>query len=244
MVAVPILSRAGDTIGVIVLHTEAPHEFTEDTLKLLVHIASLVSGAIENAQLYDQRAPPRRRRSPPSPRSAQEVAGAPATAELGPVVVPGHARLLGAEVCQLYRLEPTGRPGPARLRPPTPLAPPAACRPRACCWPRSTAGGDPARPRARCGPSSRSPTCSSPRCRPAASASACCAPARRRRRRLRRRGHRDRAGDRPPRGDRDQAGRADRGPDQGQHRSRTCSRRWPPAPRRSPRPRRPRCAAT
>ena len=54
MVAVPILSRAGESIGVIVLHTEAPREFTEDTLKLLVHIASLVSGAIENAQLYDQ----------------------------------------------------------------------------------------------------------------------------------------------------------------------------------------------
>src|SRR5436305_10244991 len=40
MVAVPILSRASETIGVIVLHTEAPREFTEDTLKLLVHIAS------------------------------------------------------------------------------------------------------------------------------------------------------------------------------------------------------------
>src|SRR5947209_2169489 len=54
MVAVPILARNGDTIGVIVLHTQAPHEFTEDTVKLLVHIASLVSGAIENAQLYDR----------------------------------------------------------------------------------------------------------------------------------------------------------------------------------------------
>src|SRR3954447_20907379 len=54
MVAVPILARAGDTIGVIVLHTKAPHEFTEDALKLLVHIASLVSGAVENAKLYDQ----------------------------------------------------------------------------------------------------------------------------------------------------------------------------------------------
>src|SRR5436305_183001 len=49
MVAVPILARSGDTIGVIVLHTQAPHEFTEDAVKLLVHIASLVSGAIENA---------------------------------------------------------------------------------------------------------------------------------------------------------------------------------------------------
>ncbi|MBV8955860.1 MAG: GAF domain-containing protein, partial [Solirubrobacterales bacterium] len=54
MVAVPIVARSGEAIGVIVLHTEAPREFTEDTLKLLVHIASLVSGAIENAQLYDQ----------------------------------------------------------------------------------------------------------------------------------------------------------------------------------------------
>src|SRR6201996_9035033 len=43
MAAVPILSRAGDTIGVIVLHTRAPHEFGEETPKLLVHIASLVS---------------------------------------------------------------------------------------------------------------------------------------------------------------------------------------------------------
>ncbi len=54
MVAVPILARNGDTIGVIVLHTQAPHEFTEDAVRLLVHIASLVSGAIENAQLYDR----------------------------------------------------------------------------------------------------------------------------------------------------------------------------------------------
>ena len=49
MAAVPILSRAGETIGVIVLHTRAPHEFGEDTPNLLTHIASLVSGAIENA---------------------------------------------------------------------------------------------------------------------------------------------------------------------------------------------------
>src|SRR6185437_10770283 len=54
MAAVPILSRAGETIGVIVLHTRAPHEFGEDIPNLLTHIASLVSGAIENAQLYDR----------------------------------------------------------------------------------------------------------------------------------------------------------------------------------------------
>ncbi len=107
MAAVPILSRAGATIGVIVLHTRAPHEFGEDTPKLLVHIASLVSGAIENAQLYDSE---RRRVGALTGLSelSQRVAAATSTAELGPVLVRGTHALLGAEVCQLFRLEPDG----------------------------------------------------------------------------------------------------------------------------------------
>jgi len=107
MVAVPILARSGATIGVIVLHTQAPHEFTEDTVKLLVHIASLVTGAIENAQLYDRE---RRRVDALTQLSglAQEVAAATDAAELGPAVTRGMQRLLGAEVCQLYRLDGDG----------------------------------------------------------------------------------------------------------------------------------------
>lgn len=103
MVAVPILSRSGDTIGVIVLHTQAPHEFTEDSVKLLVHIASLVSGAIENAQLYDRE---RRRVGALTDLSglAHEVAAAVDALELGSVVTRGTRGLLRAEVCQLYRL--------------------------------------------------------------------------------------------------------------------------------------------
>jgi GAF domain-containing protein len=110
MVAVPILSRAEETIGVIVLHTEAPREFTEDTLKLLVHIASLVSGAIENAQLYDQQ---RRRVDSLTDLSglAQEVAAATDADELGRVVATGTRRLVGAQVCQLYRLDADGNLG-------------------------------------------------------------------------------------------------------------------------------------
>ncbi|HWF75484.1 MAG TPA: GAF domain-containing protein [Solirubrobacteraceae bacterium] len=107
MVAVPILARSGDTIGVIVLHTEAPREFTEDTLKLLVHIASLVSGAIENAQLYDQE----RRRVDALTRLSglgQDVAAATDAADLGLVVANGTRRLLEAEVCQMYRLDRDG----------------------------------------------------------------------------------------------------------------------------------------
>ena len=107
MVAVPIVARSGDTIGVIVLHTEAPREFTEDTLKLLVHIASLVSGAIENAQLYDQQ---RRRVDALTSLSglAQEVATAADAAGIGQAVTRGMRRLLGAEICQLYRLDHEG----------------------------------------------------------------------------------------------------------------------------------------
>jgi GAF domain-containing protein len=107
MVAVPILSRAEETIGVIVLHTEAPHEFTEDTLKLLVHIASLVSGAIENAQLYDQQ---RRRVDSLTDLSqlAQDVAAAVDVGGLGELVVRGAHGLLGAEICQLYRPDSAG----------------------------------------------------------------------------------------------------------------------------------------
>jgi GAF domain-containing protein len=107
MVAVPILSRAEQTIGVIVLHTEAPHEFTEDTLKLLVHIASLVRGAIENAQLYEQQ---RQRVDELTNLSelAQDVAAATDVDGLAQVVTRGAHGLLGAEICQVYRPDSGG----------------------------------------------------------------------------------------------------------------------------------------
>lgn len=54
MVAVPLSDRRGDVIGVVVLHTEAPREFGQDVLDLLVTVASLVVGAIDNARLYEQ----------------------------------------------------------------------------------------------------------------------------------------------------------------------------------------------
>jgi GAF domain-containing protein len=107
MVAVPILSRAEETIGVIVLHSEAPHEFTEDALRLLVHIASLVSGAIENAQLYDRE---RRRVGTLTGLSglSQEVAAASGITGLGGVLARGVGRLLDAHVCEVYRFDADG----------------------------------------------------------------------------------------------------------------------------------------
>ena len=107
MVAVPILARAGDTIGVIVLHTEAPREFAEDTVQLLVHIASLVSGVIENAQLYD-----RERRRVDVLTGLSELAGQVASAsratDVATTVATALARLLPADQCQLLRLDPDG----------------------------------------------------------------------------------------------------------------------------------------
>ena len=76
-------------------------------MTLLVHIASLVSGAIENAQLYDRE---RHRVDALTRLSAlgQEVAGATEAAVIGRAVADGSRRLLGAEICQLYRLDADG----------------------------------------------------------------------------------------------------------------------------------------
>ena len=37
MVAVPLLAKSGDVIGVAVLHTAAPREFDDEVLNFLVH---------------------------------------------------------------------------------------------------------------------------------------------------------------------------------------------------------------
>ncbi len=67
MVAVPILARDGEVIGVIVLHTEAPREFDDDVLNFLVHTASLVGGRDRERAALRGRAPARRRPDRRSP---------------------------------------------------------------------------------------------------------------------------------------------------------------------------------
>jgi len=51
---VPVEGRDGQLLGVLTLHTEAPHEFSEADVSLLATIASLVAGAVENAQLHQR----------------------------------------------------------------------------------------------------------------------------------------------------------------------------------------------
>ena len=104
MVAVPILAKGGDVIGVVVLHTEAPHEFDRDVLNFLVHTASLVAGAIENAQLYEET---RRRVDALTTLTqlSQALASVTLREDLYDAVTRGARELLGADACQIYRLD-------------------------------------------------------------------------------------------------------------------------------------------
>jgi GAF domain-containing protein len=105
LVAVPIPARSGESIGVVVLHTQAPREFDEDDLNFLVHTASLVAGAIENAQLYEDT---RRRVDALTTLSAlgQEIAAVTGREALYAVVTEGVRALLDCDVCQLYLVDP------------------------------------------------------------------------------------------------------------------------------------------
>jgi GAF domain-containing protein len=105
MVAVPLLYRSGAVIGVVVLHTEAPREFDDDVLRFLVHTASLAAGAIENAQLYEET---RRRVDALTTltRLSQALAAVTLREDLHDAVTRGARELLGADTCQIWRLDP------------------------------------------------------------------------------------------------------------------------------------------
>src|SRR5215216_8168947 len=106
--AVPVTSRAGDVIGVIVLHTAAPREFTEEDVGLLTHTARLVGGAIEDAQLYEEA----RERVAALTRLAEvsrRLAAATEHERIHEAATAGARGLLSADLCQLFRLEAGGR---------------------------------------------------------------------------------------------------------------------------------------
>lgn len=105
MIAVPVLDRAGEVIGVIVLHTQAPREFEDHVLNFLVHTASLVAGAIENAQLYGEA---RRRVEALTTLTelSQSLASVTLREDLYDAVTRGARQLLGADSCQIWRLDP------------------------------------------------------------------------------------------------------------------------------------------
>jgi GAF domain-containing protein len=107
MVAVPVPARSGEVNGVIVLHTRAPREFDQGALNFLVHTASLVAGAIENAQLYEDA---RRRVDMLTGLSAlgQRIASVASREALYATVTQGVRALLGCDSCRLYLLDADG----------------------------------------------------------------------------------------------------------------------------------------
>ena len=54
LVSVPLVLKGDRMIGVIALHAEAPRVFSSEDAAFLIHVASLVAHAIENARLYER----------------------------------------------------------------------------------------------------------------------------------------------------------------------------------------------
>ncbi len=54
MASVPMLTRPGDLVGVLNVHTRDRREFTEADVELLDSVAGLMAGAIENASLHSR----------------------------------------------------------------------------------------------------------------------------------------------------------------------------------------------
>jgi hypothetical protein len=107
LVAVPVLGKNGSPTGSILLHTEAPREFTAPEADFLASSASLVAGAIENAHLYEEM---RRRVAELEELTelADVVARAETVEELLPAVAERTRVLLGAATCAVYLMDRGG----------------------------------------------------------------------------------------------------------------------------------------
>jgi len=105
--AAPLRAKSGEVIGVIALHAEAPRQYTRQDSDFLVHAASLVAGAIENARLYQDT---RRRLSLVEGLSdlARAVSAASTLEALLPAVARRAQRLLEAACCDVLIADAEG----------------------------------------------------------------------------------------------------------------------------------------
>ena len=107
LVSVPLIAKGQRVIGVIALHAEAPRVFSPQDAAFLLHVASLVAYAIENARLYE-----RTRRSLRELEQLSQlgtlIARAESVDDLLAVTVEEALGLLGAESLRVYLLEPGG----------------------------------------------------------------------------------------------------------------------------------------
>jgi GAF domain-containing protein len=105
LLALPVVGRSGEVIGVITAHTEAPREFSDDEVDFLVTSASLVASAIENARMYEE-ARLRVSELEQLTELAEAIARADALDDLLRTVVADARPLLAARACHVYLLDP------------------------------------------------------------------------------------------------------------------------------------------
>ncbi|HWT22800.1 MAG TPA: GAF domain-containing protein, partial [Solirubrobacteraceae bacterium] len=108
MAAVPVPARSGEVVGVIVLHTVAPHEFDEEILAFLGHTAALLGGAVEHARLYAE-ASARVHQLTTLTSASEALAAATEVDAIAAAATAGGRTTLGGGLCQLFRLESGGR---------------------------------------------------------------------------------------------------------------------------------------
>ena len=105
LLAIPVVGRSDDVIGVITAHSAAPRDLSDDEVEFLVTSASLVASAIDNARLYEE-AQLRVAELERLGELSEEIAGADALDELLDIVVANARPLLAARACHVYLLDP------------------------------------------------------------------------------------------------------------------------------------------
>ena len=107
VVSVPLLAKDGSVLGVVALHAEAPHDYSQRDAEFLLTSASLVAGAIENAQLHRET-----ERRVATLEGLFALAGAIAEAETLELLLPAMTArvvpLLGVTGCEIYLLDADG----------------------------------------------------------------------------------------------------------------------------------------
>jgi len=108
IVSVPLIGKDDEVIGVIALHAEAPRVFDEEDAAFVIHSASLVANAIENARLY---AAARRRVRELERLSAlsESISAAGSLEDLLPDVATQALALMRAEAVHVYLVEANER---------------------------------------------------------------------------------------------------------------------------------------
>ena len=104
LVSVPLVAKDSSVLGVVALHTEAPHDYTSDDARFLVTSASLVAGAIENARLHEETTQ-RVRALEELCRLSAQSSHATRLPELVAGVAERATFLLDAASCELFLLE-------------------------------------------------------------------------------------------------------------------------------------------